>query len=72
MPAHEIVGRQQLLPYEQVVDARITKAIPLHAEIEMYDGRRLVFRERMSGQELTKDARRVLSDALVSVGAKRQ
>jgi hypothetical protein len=70
MPAYEIVGRNRLVRYEEVIDARITKDIPLHAEIEMYRGPHLVIRERMVGQSLTRISRSVLVDALRSVGAR--
>jgi hypothetical protein len=68
-PAYEIVGRNWLIRYEEVVDARITKGIPLHAEIDLYDGRRLMIDERIVGQDLTGNSRSVLVDALRSVGA---
>jgi hypothetical protein len=69
VPVYEIVGRNRLIRYEEVVDARITKGIPLRAEIDLYDGRRLAIHERIVSQDLTPAARGVLVDALRSVGA---
>jgi len=69
MPAYEIVGRNWLVRYEEVVDARIIKGIPLRAEIDLYGGRRLAIREPTATQGLTRDSRSVLVDALRSVGA---
>jgi hypothetical protein len=68
-PAYEIVGRNWLVRYEEVVDARITKNIPLRAEIGLYDGRRLAIIEPMTSQSLTRESRSALVDALRSVGA---
>jgi hypothetical protein len=68
-PPYEIVGRNGLIRYEEVIDATITKGIPLRAEIELYDGRRLAIAEPMISQSLTEGSRSVLVDALRSVGA---
>jgi hypothetical protein len=68
-PAYEIVGRNWLVRYEEVVDARITRAVPLRAEIGLYGGRRLAIGEPTATQSLTRDSRSVLVDALRSVGA---
>lgn len=68
-PAYEIVGRNRLVRYEQVIDARITKNIPLHAEIGLYNGPRLAIKESWTGENLTENSRSVLVDALRSVGA---
>jgi hypothetical protein len=68
-PVYEIVGRNWLIRYEEVVDARIIKGIPLRAEIDLYDGRRLMINERIVSHDLTRDGRSVLVDALRSVGA---
>ncbi|MFB9317463.1 hypothetical protein [Cryptosporangium minutisporangium] len=69
MPVYEIVGRYWLVRYEDVVDARIVKTLPLRAELELYDGLRLTIAERMVSQSLTRDGRAVFVDALRSVGA---
>jgi hypothetical protein len=67
-PAYEIVGRNWLVRYEQVVDARITKTLPLQAEIALYEGRQLAIHERMVSHGLTPQSRNSLVDALRSVG----
>lgn len=71
VPPPEIVGRNWLVRYEQVIDARIDKAVPVSAELELYDGLRLGMAETWTGQELTDDTREVLIAALCSVGAPR-
>jgi hypothetical protein len=69
MPAYEIAGRHRLVRYESVVDGRMTREIPLRAEIELVDGQRLVIAEPMTSQGLTDGSRQVLIDALRSLGA---
>lgn len=71
VPPPEIVGRNWLVRYEQVIDARIDKAVPVSAELELYDGLRLGMAETWTGQALTDDTREVLIAALCSVGAPR-
>ncbi|SDD75501.1 hypothetical protein SAMN05216270_10782 [Glycomyces harbinensis] len=66
---HEIVGRNWLVRYEQVVDARITRSVPVTGELELYDGLRLAITEGRFIQSLTDDTRDVLRAALCSVGA---
>jgi hypothetical protein len=69
LPAYEIVGRNRLIRYEQVLDARITKNIPLAGELDLYPDSRLTIREPTLSQPLTDNSRKVLADALRSVGA---
>ncbi|WP_073260703.1 hypothetical protein [Cryptosporangium aurantiacum] len=69
LPPHEIVGRNWFIRYEEVVDARIVKTLPLRAELELYDGLHLKIGERMVSQTLTDQGRDVLVDAFRSVGA---
>ncbi|ADD43076.1 hypothetical protein [Stackebrandtia nassauensis] len=68
-PLPDIVGRNWLVRYEQVVAATITKSIPLTGELELYDGLRLSFKESWIGQSLTDETREVTTAALCSVGA---
>lgn len=70
-PVPEIVGRNWLVRYEQVVDATIAKPVPVTAELELHDGLRLGIKETWTGQTLTDDTREVLIAALCSVGAAR-
>lgn len=66
---YEIVGRNWLVRYEQIVDAKITKSVPVTSELELYDGLRLALTEGRLIQSLTDDTREVLRAALCSVGA---
>ena len=66
---YDIVGRNWLVRYEQVVDARITRTVPVTGELELYDGLRLSLMEGRFIQTLTDDTREVLRAALCSVGA---
>lgn len=71
VPPPEIVGRNWLVRYELVIGAKIDKAVPVSAELELHDGLRLGLSETWTGQELTDDSREVLIAALCSVGAPR-
>ncbi|MFD0556876.1 hypothetical protein FB566_2129 [Stackebrandtia endophytica] len=68
-PLFEIVGRNWLIRYEKVVDATISKPVPVTGELEMYDGLRLGIKEGRFVQGLTDDTRDVLYAAFRSVGA---
>lgn len=68
-PLHEIVGRNWLVRYEHIVDAKINKPIPVRGEIELHDGRRLTMKESWVGESLTEDTNEVLIAVLRSVGA---
>ncbi|CAM3240287.1 hypothetical protein STSO111631_09235 [Stackebrandtia soli] len=68
-PVFEIVGRNWMVWYEQIVDARIITNVPVAGELELYDGRRLSLKEGKYIQSLTDDTRQVLCAALRSVGA---
>lgn len=65
----DIVGRNWLVRYEQVVGATITKSIPLAGELELHDGLRLTFKEGWTNQSLTDNTRDVVTAAFCSVGA---
>jgi len=68
-PLFEIVGRNWLVRYEKVVDATISKPVPVTGELELYDGLRLSIKEGRLVQSLTDDTRDVLCAAFCSVGA---
>ncbi|HEX5996784.1 MAG TPA: M48 family metallopeptidase [Jiangellales bacterium] len=67
--AADIAERHWLIRYEEIVGARITKATPIRAELELWDGRRITLSESWTSQDLTDQGRKVVVDALRSVGA---
>jgi len=67
--AAEIAERYRLIRYEEIVHARIIKETPIRAELELSDGRRIALSEPWTTQDLTDHGRKVLADALRSVGA---
>lgn len=68
VPAYAIASWNWMIGYHQVTQARITKNIPLRAELDLYDGRHLDLKEPWT-TSVTDDARTTLAQALISVGA---
>lgn len=54
MSAYEVVCRNWLVRYADVVDATIARHIPVRAGVALYDGRRLTIRELATGISLTR------------------
>lgn len=60
MPVRDLIERHRFIPYQEMARARIAKTVPVHAEIELLDGRRLSIVETWTSPELTKDSNEVL------------
>jgi hypothetical protein len=44
----------RFVPYEEVTGARITKAVPINAELDLHGGTTVSIKERWSGEQLGK------------------
>lgn len=60
VPVHELARAHRFVPYEEVRSATVHRSSPVHATLDLHDGRTLTLKEKWSGEYLAKDSQDVL------------